>query len=164
MAEAKPHLIFAYGTLKRGFPNYGLMEDLKTKDDAVFMDTYFTEKLYPLVIGPHGIPYLINLPGSGHRVKGEVYAVSDDAVVRLDEFEGVRNGFYERIPVVVVTEEGGAKVEAEGYFGHRSFGEKLWKMKGEIGLMEYGENDAREYVRKEDRPGCRNSILDFVIN
>jgi hypothetical protein len=37
-------------------------------------------------------------------------------------------------------------------------------MKGEIGLMEYGENDAREYVRKEDRPGCRNSILDFVIN
>jgi gamma-glutamylaminecyclotransferase len=161
MAKAKPHFIFAYGTLKQGFPNHGLMEDLKTKDDAVFMDTYFTENPYPLVIGPHGIPYLINLPGSGHRVKGEVYAVSDDAVVRLDEFEGVRNGYYERIPVVVVTEEGGEKVEAEGYFGHRNFGEKLWKMKGEIGLMEYGENDAREYVRKEDRPGCRNSILDF---
>ncbi|PNX78242.1 hypothetical protein L195_g034219 [Trifolium pratense] len=162
MAKAKPHLIFAYGTLKRGFPNHGLMEDLKTKDDAVFMDTCFTENPYPLVIGPHGIPYLINLPGSGQRVKGEVYAVSDEAVIRLDEFEGVRNGFYERIPVVVVT-EGGEKVEAEGYFGHRSFGEKLWKMKGEIGLMEYGENDAKEYVRKEDRPGCKNSILDFVI-
>ena len=39
--------------------------------------------------------------------------------------------------------------------------EKLWKMKGEIGLMEYGENEAKEYVRKEDRPGCRNTILDL---
>jgi len=29
-------------------------------------------------------------------------------------------------------------------------------------LMEYRENDAREYVKKDDRPGCRNSILDFV--
>ncbi|CAK8540361.1 unnamed protein product [Lathyrus sativus] len=162
MAKAKPNLIFAYGTLKQGFPNHGLMQDLKTNDDAVFIDTSHTEDSYPLVCGPHGIPYLINLPGSGHRVKGEVYAVSDDAVVRLDEFEGVKNGYYERIPVVCVT-DGGEKVKAEGYFGHRSFGEILWKKKGEVGLIEYGENEAKEYVRKEDRPGCKNSILDILI-
>ena len=124
MAKPKPNLIFAYGTLKQGFPNHGLMQDLKTKDDIVFMNTYHTVEPYPLVCGPHGIPYLINLPGSGHRVKGEVYAASDDAVVRLDEFEGVRSGYYERIPVTVVTEEG-EKVETEGYFGNRSFGKTL---------------------------------------
>lgn len=137
------------------------MEDLKNKDDVVFVDTYYTEKPYPLVCGPHGIPYLINLPGSGNRVKGEVYAVSDDAVVRLDEFEGVRNGYYERIPVVVVT-EGGESVEAEAYLAHKSFGEILWKMKGEVGLAEYGEKEARDYVRKENRPHGRNTVLDLV--
>ncbi|XP_058772590.1 putative gamma-glutamylcyclotransferase At3g02910 [Vicia villosa] len=163
MAKAKPNLIFAYGTLKRGFPNHGLMEDLKTKDDAVFIDTSHTKDPHPLVVGPHGVPYLINLPGSGHRVKGEIYAVSDDAVVRLDEFEGVKNGYYERIPVVVVR-HGGERVKAEAYFGHRSFGEILWKTKGQVGLIEYGENEAKEHVRREDRPGRRNSILDILIH
>lgn len=161
--KAKPHVMFAYGTLKRGFPNHGLMEDLIIKDDAVLVGTYYTEEAYPLVCGPHGIPYLINLPGSGNRVKGEVYEVSDCAVIRLDEFEGVSGGYYERVPVVAVAEgEGGVRVEAEAYFGHRSFGEMLWKMKGEVGMREYGEKEAKEYVRKEDRPGGRNTILDLV--
>jgi len=26
--ESKPHVIFTYGTLKRGFPNYHLMQSL----------------------------------------------------------------------------------------------------------------------------------------
>ncbi|XP_061374917.1 putative gamma-glutamylcyclotransferase At3g02910 [Gastrolobium bilobum] len=158
---AKPHMIFAYGTLKEGLPNHALMEELMDKDDAVLVGTYFTRQPYPLVCGPHGIPYLINLTGPGQRVKGEVYAVSDSALVRLDEFEGVSAGYYERLPVVAV-EEGGESVEAEAYFGHRSFGEVLWKVKGEMGLREYGEKEAREYVRKEDRPGGRNNILDLV--
>ncbi|XP_058775517.1 putative gamma-glutamylcyclotransferase At3g02910 [Vicia villosa] len=161
MAKPKPHIIFAYGTLKRGFPNYALMEDLKTKDDLVFVDTCHTEDPHPLVIGPHGIGYLINLPGSGHRVKGEAYAVSDEALVRLDEIEGVEYGYYERVPVVVVR-DGGERVKAEAYFGHRSFGEILWKMKGEVGLVEYGEKEVREFVRKEHRPGRKNSILDIL--
>lgn len=155
--KAKPHLIFAYGTLKRGLPNHYLMEELMSKDDAVLVGTYLTHESYPLVCGPHGIPYLINLPGSGHRVKGEVYAVSDAAVVLLDEFEGVSAGCYERLPVVVAE-----RVTAEAYWGHRRFGEVLWKLKGEKGLREYGEIEAREYVRKEDRPGRRNTILDLV--
>ncbi|RZC28027.1 putative gamma-glutamylcyclotransferase At3g02910 [Glycine soja] len=161
--KAKPHLIFAYGTLKRGFPNHYLMEELRSKDDAVLLGSYVTNEPYPLVCGPHGIPYLIKLPGSGHRVKGEVYAVSEEAVVVLDEFEGVSAGYYERLAVTAAEEkEGGGKVEAEAYWGHRRFGEVLWKMKGEVGLREYGEKEAREYVRKEDRSGGRNTILDLV--
>ncbi|KAK7407157.1 hypothetical protein VNO78_08834 [Psophocarpus tetragonolobus] len=166
--KAKAKLMFAYGTLKQGFPNHYLMEELMSKDEAVLIGRYMTQEAYPLVCGPHGIPYLINLPGWGHRVKGEVYAVSEGAVVVLDEFEGVSVGCYERLPVVVVEVEveveegGGGRVEAEAYWGHRRFGEVLWKMKGEVGLKEYGENEAREYVRKEDRPGRRNTILDLV--
>ncbi|ESW30291.1 hypothetical protein PHAVU_002G140900 [Phaseolus vulgaris] len=161
--KLKTHLIFAYGTLKRGFPNHYLMEELMSQDDADLVGAYLTEDCYPLVCGPHGIPYLINLPGSGHRVKGEVYAVSESAVAKLDEFEGVSAGCYERLPVmVVVAEEGGERVEAEAYWGHRRFGEVLWKTKGEVGLKEYGEKEAKEYVRKENRTGRRNTILDLV--
>ncbi|XP_014519701.1 putative gamma-glutamylcyclotransferase At3g02910 [Vigna radiata var. radiata] len=163
-AKLKTHLIFAYGTLKRGFPNHYLMEELMNQDDAVFVGVYLTEDHYPLVCGPHGIPYLINLPGLGHRVKGEIYAVSEGAVAKLDEFEGVSSGCYERLPLTVVApvEEGGGRVEAEAYWGHRRFGEVLWKTKGEVGLKEYGEKEAKEYVRKENRLGGRNSILDLV--
>ncbi|KAK7307307.1 hypothetical protein VNO77_40246 [Canavalia gladiata] len=161
--KERPYLIFTYGTLKQGLPNHGLMEELMSKDDAVLLGTYFTDHAYPLVCGPLGIPYLINLPGSGHRVKGEVYAVSEEALVRLDELEGVSAGYYERLPMVAEEEEGGGKVTAEAYWGHRSFGEVLWKMKGEMGLTEYGEKEAREYVRKEDRPDGRNTILDILL-
>ncbi|XP_027362849.1 putative gamma-glutamylcyclotransferase At3g02910 [Abrus precatorius] len=160
--KGKPHLIYAYGTLKQGFPNHGLMQELISKDDAVLLGSYLTEQPYPLVCGPHGIPYLIKLPGSGHRVKGELYAVSDDAVVGLDEFEGLSDGYYERLPMVAEEEGGGGRVVAEAYWGHRRFGEVLWQMKGEVGLREYGEDEAREYVRKEDRPGGKNTILDIV--
>ncbi|CAJ1931152.1 unnamed protein product [Sphenostylis stenocarpa] len=159
-AKPKTHLIFAYGTLKRGFPNHYLMEELMSQDDAVLVGSYSTEECYPLVCGPHGIPYLINLPGSGHRVKGEVYAVSEGAVAVLDEFEGVSAGCYERLPVAAV--EGGERVEAEAYWGHRRFGELLWKTKGEVGLKAYGVEEMKEYVRKENRSGGRNTILDLV--
>ncbi|KAK7271832.1 hypothetical protein RJT34_28047 [Clitoria ternatea] len=165
-AKAKPHTIFAYGTLKEGFPNHDLMEGLISRDDAVCIGTYFTHHPYPLVCGPHGIPYLINLPGSGHRIKGQLYAVSDDALILLDHFEGVAAGYYERLPVAVVAAEGGGMVEAEAeaYWAHRRFGEVLWKMKGEVGLVEYGQNEAMDYVRREDRPGGRNTILDLVLS
>ncbi|KAL2348945.1 hypothetical protein Fmac_002945 [Flemingia macrophylla] len=161
--KAKPHLVFAYGTLKKGFPNYAFMEDFIRTHDAVSLGAYVTHHPYPLVCGPHGVAYLINLPGSGHRVKGELYALSDAAVLLLDHFEGVSAGCYERLPVVVVAaaEDGGERVEAEAYWGHRRFGEALWKMKGEVGLSQYGEKEAREYVRQEDRPGARNAILDL---
>nr|KYP66413.1 UPF0131 protein At3g02910 family [Cajanus cajan] len=138
------------------------MEGILRSDDAVSLGTYFTPHPSPLVCGPHGIGYLINLPGSGQRVKGELYAVSDAAVALLDEFEGVSVGCYERLPLVVEAENGGQRVEAEAYWAHRSVGEALWKMKGEVGLSEYGEKEARQYVRKEDRPGARNAILDLL--
>ncbi|KAF1875120.1 hypothetical protein Lal_00007736 [Lupinus albus] len=166
--NSKPYLIFAYGTLKQGFPNYDLMQNLIIKNDAVLIGTFSTRQPYPLVCGPHGIPYLINIPGSGHQVKGDLYSVSHRALVGLDEFEGVSLGYYERLPVTVVNDgEGGATVvrekEAEAYFGHRKFGERLWKRNKEVGMKEYGEKEAREYVRKEDRPEKRNTILDQFL-
>lgn len=150
-------LIFTYGTLKRGFYSHKLMEELMSTRDAVFMGNYTTVESFPLVVGPHGIPFLINLPGSGHWVRGELYSVlSDRGIALLDELEGIDRGHYERLPVEVVNEDGGDKVAAaEAYFAHREFGEAIWKRCGKVGLSEYSMDDGRRYVRREDRP--RNS-------
>lgn len=167
------HLIFSYGTLKRGFPNHYLMQELMNQNAAVFLGKYFTHKSYPLVCGPYNIPYLINLPGSGNRVKGELYSVSTQGLARLDELEGTRFGHYERLPIRVVEGEcegndgNGAvfvaAVEAEGYFANRSFGEELWEKKGKVGMDEYTENNGRDYVAIDKR-AKRDCILDDIAS
>ncbi|PRQ18780.1 putative gamma-glutamylcyclotransferase [Rosa chinensis] len=89
-----------YGTLKRGFYNHKLTKELIDQDDAVFIGPYITRHTYPLVCGPHGIQYLINLPGSGHRINGELYALVTRGLARFDELEGTSVGLYERLTVV----------------------------------------------------------------
>lgn len=160
-SKQQTHLIFSYGTLKRGFPNHYLMQQLMDQNAAVFLGPYCTHESYPLVCGPYNIPYLINLPGSGNRVKGELYSVSTQGLARLDELEGTRLGHYERLPIRLV--EGGregndgngavsvAAVEAEGYFANRSFGEGLWEKKGKVGMNEYTQYEGQEYVAIDKR-------------
>ncbi|PKI45721.1 hypothetical protein CRG98_033854 [Punica granatum] len=152
-------LIFTYGTLKRGFANHKLMQDLLCSNDAVYLGRYSTERSYPLVCGPYGIPFLINLPGQGHRVSGELYAVSPRGLSRVDDLEGTTVGYYERLPIRVhcLEQSNGAEqngaglvIDAEAYFAHRSYGEDLWRRLGRVGLAEY--TDTRKYVKRSDRP------------
>ncbi|KAH6757864.1 AIG2-like induced family protein [Perilla frutescens var. hirtella] len=147
-------LIFVYGTLKRNFPNHAALGT----GGAAYLGPCTTVEAFPLVCGPHGIPYLINLPGSGHRVRGELYSVS--SVQGLDKLEGVEQGHYERLPVAVAA-EGGGESAAEAYFAHRGFGERLWKRCGEVGLSEYGVEMGEKYVRREDRPLDYSFIHDI---
>ncbi|XP_060186056.1 putative gamma-glutamylcyclotransferase At3g02910 [Lycium barbarum] len=160
------HLIFSYGTLKRGFPNHHLIETLISTGDVIFIGEYTTVSIFPLVRGPYGIPYLINIPGSGHRVKGELYKVKPNGLGPLDDLEGIEIGHYERLPVSVVGRDE-VVVSAEAYFAHRSFGEGMWKRGGEMGLEEFSVEMAGKYERKEDRPSNRDfiqDIRDFIHN
>lgn len=155
-------IIFVYGTLKRGFYNHTLIEELIRTRDAAYLGPHTTVEAFPLVCGPHGIPYLVNLTGSGHRVRGELYSVSSGlGQARLDELEGVERGHYERLPVAVVAAEGGGErvLDVEAYFAHRGFGEALWKRCGEVGLSEYSVEMGNMYVRREDRPPHLVSIM-----
>ncbi|GMN30594.1 hypothetical protein TIFTF001_002864 [Ficus carica] len=159
----KQTLIFTYGTLKRGFPNHPLMQDLISRNDAIFLGTHLTLQPYPLVCGPHGIPYLINLPGKDHRVRGELYSVAARGLARLDDLEGLAIGHYERLPIRVVRDPNGdGVVSAEAYYAHRSFGEALWERNRREGLSEYSESDGRRYVKRQDRPHQGRGILEDV--
>ena len=92
------HKVFIYGTLKRGFPNHeaGLAK-------ARFLGRVRTLEAYPLVIGGRWFsPYLIDEPGQGQRVFGELFAIDSAGLALLDGMEGVgRAGGYRRISVIV---------------------------------------------------------------
>lgn len=103
--------VFVYGTLKRGQPNHKILLD-RTHGRATFRGRGHTAEPYPLVIaGEHNIPWLLNLPGRGRRVAGEIYRVDEQMLRFLDEFEGCP-GMYQRTRVgVAVLEWEGASPE-----------------------------------------------------
>ncbi|XP_018434565.1 putative gamma-glutamylcyclotransferase At3g02910 [Raphanus sativus] len=162
-------LVFSYGTLKRGFSNHVLMQDLIRSGDASFKGVYQTLDKYPLVCGPYRVPFLLNKPGSGQRVTGELYAVSPRGLSRLDELEGTSRGHYVRQPIRLLKEEGGDDLETEhalscvveAYYAHKSYEEELWERNRRRSFGAYTEKEARGYVKRNDRPQ-HLSFLDHI--
>lgn len=86
------HLVFVYGTLKKGFHNHGLLEESEYE-------------------GPGKVPghlYVVGLPyykkADDGVVYGELYRVDDNTLARLDRLEGYNEhnperSFYNRIEV-----------------------------------------------------------------
>ncbi|KAJ8349946.1 hypothetical protein SKAU_G00250760 [Synaphobranchus kaupii] len=96
--------IFVYGTLKRGQPNYFRMMDAGN-GKAEYCGSARTVERFPLVIaGKYNIPFLLNVPGSGDRVKGEVYSVDAQMLAFLDKFEGCPD-MYQRNAVKLEVED-----------------------------------------------------------
>ena len=76
----KNHLVFVYGSLRRGGQYHHLLRD------AVFVASAQTEPHYTLVdVGDY--PALLN--GGSHTVQGELYQVTEKTLQLLDELEGV---------------------------------------------------------------------------
>ncbi|KAM4601600.1 gamma-glutamylaminecyclotransferase-like [Polymixia lowei] len=96
--------VFVYGTLKKGQPNNFRMFD-QAKGDAEFLGSARTVEKYPLVIaGEYNIPFLLNIPGEGQRVRGELYRVDSRMLAFLDAFESVPT-MYQRTLVKLEVEE-----------------------------------------------------------
>ncbi|XP_031483468.1 putative gamma-glutamylcyclotransferase At3g02910 [Nymphaea colorata] len=152
---AERRLVFTYGTLKRGFSNHRLVQELIRRGDAEFVGPYRTAERYPLVCGPYQVPFLLDFRGKGDCVRGELYAVSAAGIRHMDELEGTSKGHYVRRSVVIMPEEGeeeGGEVKAEAYFAHSSYAERLWQRRGMKGLSVYSPEETVGYVRRADRP------------
>jgi len=77
-------LVFVFGTLKAGFPNFA------TNRGRRVGDVYRTVEPHPLyLVGVRHVPWMIDAPGSGEQVAGEVYEVDAAALAAMDELEGV---------------------------------------------------------------------------
>ncbi|TYJ46809.1 hypothetical protein E1A91_A02G143600v1 [Gossypium mustelinum] len=158
------NLVFTYGTLKRGFANHVLLQDLMRTGDAEFKGTYRTMERYPLVCGPYRVPFLLNMAGLGLRVTGELYAVSARGLDRLDELEGTSRGHYERTPIHLTPagEEELLACAAQAYYAHKSYEEEMWKKNRRKGFGVYSEKEAKGYVKRKDRPQ-NLSFLDHIM-
>uniref|UniRef100_T1JG34 Gamma-glutamylcyclotransferase family protein n=1 Tax=Strigamia maritima TaxID=126957 RepID=T1JG34_STRMM len=95
-----PHLVFVYGTLKKGEPNHDLIST-PCNGFAQYLGTAETVKTYPLVIASkYNIPYLMKRVGLGYNVRGEVYRVDDFMLSAIDDLEG-HPKYYEREQIEV---------------------------------------------------------------
>lgn len=109
------HKVFVYGTLKEGFANFGINAGRRIPGE------YRTAERYPLhIVTEFHIPWLVNRPGAGERVTGQLFEVDDTTLREMDRLEQIDEpGWYARelIRVHPVGTEAGAGIEAFVYFG-----------------------------------------------
>ena len=90
----KQNRVFVYGTLKKEFPNHA-----HYMASAGFLGRYQTLEKYPLVLfGRRFVPGMLDCPGDGHHVEGELYEVNDECLGRIDVLEGIHepDGYQRR--------------------------------------------------------------------
>lgn len=105
------HLLFVYGTLKRGFVNHE-----PYMASAEFLGTVKTCETFPLVLhGASYTPVLVDTGGRGHRIQGELYRIDNPTLDELDRLEEVnaRDGYRRRR--LSVTDSRGAIHNVWGY-------------------------------------------------
>lgn len=96
------HLLFVYGTLKKGFTRHNLL----TRTKPVFVGTAWTVGTYfdmQYTKGTSPFPFILTThPQVGAKIQGEVYLVKPEAIVSCDFFEN--NGFmYDRVKAKIET-------------------------------------------------------------
>ncbi|MEJ8840467.1 gamma-glutamylcyclotransferase family protein [Ramlibacter sp. AN1133] len=78
------HLVFVFGTLKEGFPNFGVNRGTRVPGE------FKTCAAYPLyLVGERHSPWLIEAPDTGLRVTGQVFRVDGETLDAMDRLERV---------------------------------------------------------------------------
>ncbi len=90
------HLVFVYGTLRKGHCNHHLLKD------ACCYGVGISEERYAMYL-KNGYPYITSSEPR-YLVTGELYAVDDETLEILDRFEG-HPRYYERREKPVVVED-----------------------------------------------------------
>ncbi len=90
-------LLFVYGSLKQGFPNFHVNKGRRIEGD------YMTARPHPFYLFNGHLPCLLPATGAGLRVIGQVFEVTPAALSAMDELERVGEpGGYRRIEIDVV--------------------------------------------------------------
>ena len=106
--------VFVYGTLKEGFANFGINQGRRVP--GVFR----TVERYPLhIVTASFIPWLVNRPGTGEHVRGQVFEVDERVLREMDRLEQIDEpGWYSRAEIEVQQEGvAGTPLRTFVYFG-----------------------------------------------
>ncbi len=134
-------LVFVYGTLKQGFCNAHVNTGRRVPGAFISV-----ERLPLYVIGPTQLPWLVNRPGQGERVIGELYEVDDAALARMDALERITEpDWYSRgrIAVRALDDPQAPPLTAQVYFGSAARAEREAAHFGP--LAEYAQQHAAAY-------------------
>lgn len=138
-----PVRLFVYGTLKQGLPNHDRMVGRRIGGrwrTALPLPLYVVR--LPL---EDRAPWLVNQPGQGHRVLGEVYEVDPALLPAMDRFEevGLPTG-YERVAVdLEPADHDGPLLRAQAYLKPASHLAQCVSIEGPF--AEYTPDLARGY-------------------
>ncbi len=102
------NLIFVYGTLKQGGSNHHFLAG------QAFIGRARTTPGY-LLYAIEDFPGMVRQNGGLEDVSGEVWAVDDACLARLDQLEGTADGVYRREAVGLEAPFAGQQVEAYLY-------------------------------------------------
>lgn len=96
--------VFVYGTLKRGEPNNHWLTNT-TNGLAEFFTQGKTKNQFPLVIATqYNVPFLLNSPGVGRQIKGEIYDIDSKMLARLDVLEDYPRLYDRQVQDIVTTD------------------------------------------------------------
>lgn len=102
--------LFVYGSLKQGFPNFHVNQGVRIAGE------FQTLQAYPLMLADLRLPCLLPLPGQGMPVRGQLFAVTAEALARMDALERVGEpGGYSRQMIEVVNLAASSAPALEAY-------------------------------------------------
>jgi gamma-glutamylcyclotransferase (GGCT)/AIG2-like uncharacterized protein YtfP len=129
----KKHLVFVYGTLKRGYRNHWLLEGQKLVGPAT------TVGRFKLLMA--GFPVLVKSDrrrGDFAQVQGELYLVTDECLASLDRLEG-EGHMYRRKKIRVRCDFSDKSMTAWTYQGMGSYWRgRLEAIAAVAGQLEWG--------------------------
>jgi gamma-glutamylaminecyclotransferase len=105
-------LVFVFGTLKQGFPNFGTNAGQRLPGEFV------TVQAHPLyLVGDRHSPWMLASPGQGLAVHGQVFGVDESTLARMDLLErtGEPDGYRRVMIQVRDTQAPGAALEVWAY-------------------------------------------------
>lgn len=105
------HLVFTYGTLKKGFSNHRLLENQNFLGKASTIGNLFElyeNGRFPMVVGVE----------RGKNIDGELYEIDDECLATLDWLEGVPHHYNRK--TITVKKEDDTEVNAIIYVYQRN--------------------------------------------
>jgi gamma-glutamylaminecyclotransferase len=94
------HRVFVFGTLKQGFPNFA------TNRGQRVPGRFVTTLRYPLyLVGERHSPWLLDSPGEGQRIAGQLFEVDGPTLEAMDRLERITEpDGYRRVEIDVEAE------------------------------------------------------------
>lgn len=146
LPQAGRALLFLFGTLKQGFPNAASNRGRRV--GGVFRTL---DRLPLLLVGERHVPWLVDSPGLGERVAGELYEVDAAALAAMDALErvGEPDGYQRKAVRVQADTPGDATVVLAQVYLKRA--DQVIEPDVQLGpLAEYTLEHARQYRHRND--------------